>query len=214
MSIEIELKFAIDKVPVALKKFPLIGKSRQVDMYYDTSDYAFLRRGGFWRLRDEVRLDFKGQLPGENTNQHDYCNEFSFNRKEIPIKSDQINKILHAFGMNIQNAYEGMTDFLLKNKMSAICIINKHRKEYQITKDMKVAIDNVKDIGLFLEAETEVPTGTPEIEIKYAIEKMRMTLVANGILPPDAKGVDVGYVELFLYKHNRAAHDVGLYKVK
>ena len=49
-------------------------------------------------------------------------------------------------------------------------------------------------------------------EIYELKEKMRADLTRRGILPPDAEEIKIGYVEMYLMRHNRAAYGLGLYK--
>jgi len=210
--IEIELKFAIKLAPSALGNFPLIKEKSQLDIYYDTADYTLLRRGGFLRVRNNTRLDFKGD-PACDASQHDYCNETSFDIASISQKSAEINLSFVTFGLQANGEYKDFSDMLTQNKLQPLAVIDKARQEYKINENITVALDEAKDIGLFLEAEITVPDNTSKEEIQKHIEQMRVELTAFGILTEDATPVHVGYVELYLFKHNRAAHDVGLYKV-
>ena len=210
--IEIELRFAIKSVPAALGNFPRIKEKFQLDIYYDSADYAMLRRGGFLRIRNNSRVDFKGD-PACDASQHDYCNETSFDIASIHKNSTEVNKAFEMFGFRAGGEYKDFPDVLAQNNLQVLAVIDKFRIAYKVTEDLVVVLDDVKDIGLFLEAEVMVPDGTSKEEIQKHIEHMHADLIARGILTEDAAPVQVGYVELYLLEHNKAAYDAGLYKV-
>lgn len=210
--IEIELKFAIKSAPTALDKFPLTKEKTQLDIYYDTASYSMLRRGGFLRVRNNAKIDFKGD-PAHDMPQHDYCIETSFDIESISEKSAEIDRSFAMFGLGATGQYKDLAGMLAQNKLQRIAIIDKVRREYKMSEHITVALDKVKEIGLFLEAEMMVSDRTSKEEIQKHIEQMRADLIACGILTKDAIPVQVGYVELYLFEHNRAAYDVGLYKI-
>lgn len=209
--IEIELKFEIKSVPKVLMEMTPVKNKTQVDIYYDTPDYKQIQRGRFLRVRNGARMDFKGDFScGEI--QHDYCNEVSFDIDKISDKSKEINNLFNASGMNVSGTYKDFDDMLNQNNLKVLSIIDKKRCEYKIKENITIALDDAKDIGLFLEAEIMAPENTSKDDIKKYIEQIHQDLTDCEILESDAKQVGIGYVELYLKKHNRSAYDLGLYK--
>jgi adenylate cyclase class IV len=206
--IEVELKYKISAAPAALARYPLIGEKSQVDAYYDTADRAGYRSGNFLRLRNGKRLDFKLNA-GDAT--HLFCEELNFDVRELPEKSAEFNKPLALFRATAGGSYTGLDDMLEKNGLSVIGTIAKHRKEYRITDTIKVAIDEAKDIGLFLECEIMAESATA-VRAEGLKAEMAAELRGRALLPPEAKAVNVGYLELYLYGHDRPLFDMGIYK--
>ncbi|MDR1027393.1 MAG: CYTH domain-containing protein [Rickettsiales bacterium] len=209
--IEIELRFAAKTMPKALLEMAPAREKSRIDIYYDTADYALLRRGGFLRVRNGRRLDFKGDLSGGEI-QHDYCNETNFDLDAIAEKSAEINGLLGRFGIPAAGGYDGFDDMIRRNGLRVLATIDKLRREYKITDDLLVAIDDAKDIGLFIEAEVMAPDDAPKNQIQEIIRQIRADLAARGILEPGSEPVNIGYVEAYLMRHNPAAYELGLYK--
>ena len=210
--IEAEWRFAIKSAPAALEGLQFIKATSQIDIYYDTSDYALLRRGGYLRVRNDKRMDFKGDFSFDAAIQHDFCNEANFDLKDIPQKSDEINRLLRMYGIPAAGAYEAVGDLLKQNSLQVLATIGKNRRVYRFDDDTIIALDDVEDIGLFMEAETMVPDDTGKEEIYELKNKMRANLTERGVLQPDMEQVKIGYVEFYLMKHNRAAYNSGLFK--
>ena len=209
--IEIELRFAIESVPVALTELTPTKEKSQIDIYYDTPDYALLRRGAFLRIRNGSRVDFKADLSCGEV-QHDYCNEMNFDLATISQKSDEINKLLNVLGIHAAGKYNDFDDYVKQNELQVLAMIDKNRREYKITNNLTIALDDAKNMGLFIEAEITVPDNTEKEEIQKYIAEMRGVLSERGILQSDVEPINVGYVELYLMQHNRKAYDLGLYK--
>ena len=209
--IEIELRFHVKTPPPGLTGLAPQKEKSQIDIYYDTADYTLFRRGIFLRVRNNHRLDFKGNLQDRAEIQHDYCDEFGFDLSKIPAESPKINQLLKLSGIDADKAYSDLNDFLRYNNLSVFATIDKKRLEYKIA-DMLITLDDVKDIGLFIEAELNVPDDTAERDIKQHIEDMRIKLTEHGVLGPDARASNIGLVEEYLKLHNRTAYDLGLYK--
>ncbi|MCL2440041.1 MAG: CYTH domain-containing protein [Alphaproteobacteria bacterium] len=208
--IELELKFAVERAPAALAALQLLKEKSQVDVYYDTPDYALLKRGGFLRIRNGARMDFKGDFSFGSV-QHDYCNETNFDIFSIVDKSEAINKLLNLYKIPALGSYENFDDMIAKNNLQILATIDKSRREYKLG-DMKIALDDTKNIGLFIEAETEAPDDTSHEELMKRKARMHADLIEHKIISPAAPPVKIGYVELYLARHNPAAYELGLYK--
>ena len=71
-------------------------------------------------------------------------------------------------------------------------------------------MDNAKDIGKFIEIEYNLPDGTMFSKDEIT-SKMIKIMTENNLLNEYEK-VNIGYVELYLKKHNKTAYELGLYK--
>ena len=209
--IEVESRFALKSIPAPLAKLAPLKEKSQLDVYYDTPDYALLRQGGFLRVRNNKRMDFKGDFSFAAEVHHDYCNETNFDLNNIPQKSGEINKLLRLFKIEAAKTYKNIDDFLKQNNLRVLATIEKTRREYKFG-DMTIALDDTENIGLFLEVEVMVPDDTSKEKILALKNKMHTELAAYGLLPPDAQQSKIGYVELYLQRHNPAAYKLGLYK--
>jgi adenylate cyclase class IV len=210
--IEIELKFEIKSMPDALKDYPLINEKSQKDIYYDNAGYDLLRGGNFLRVRNDARIDFKFDMAGDGS--HEFCSEVNFNLDEMSAKTEEMNKAFKSRGLYLSaDECNDFADFIARNGLTQLAVIDKHRREYEIAENLGVAIDEAKGMGLFLEAEMVVPESTENADIQKYIRQIKDELSVRRILTSDAAPVNIGYVELYLQKHNRAAYDLGMFKL-
>ena len=73
-----------------------------------------------------------------------------------------------------------------------------------------MSLDDARDIGKFIEIEMDLPDGTEFDKSKitsYMIDK----LTSKNLLG-SYKKVNIGYVELYLKRHNIEAYNLGLFK--
>ncbi len=137
--IEIEVKVKIEKI-AALKKFlkkngKLKSQGQQIDEYFTPLEKSFLsvRPIKEWlRLRvsdGKYSINYKN-WHYKNQRVADYCDEYETKLEKI----DQIKKILHALGF------------------TQITVVDKERESW-IYKDYEISIDQVKNLGDFVEIE-------------------------------------------------------------
>lgn len=200
--IEIELKYRLKGFPKA--DFPLISESEEEDIYYDTNNYDLLRNGNFLRIRNQKRIDFK-----LNTNDlsHLYCKEVNFSFEPFPY--EKIEEVLHNLGIDISfNSYEEFT-----KKLDVLSPIIKKRKSYKIDDNITMVLDEIDNLGYFLEIEYDVQKDEcNEEEVKRYEELLKNTLKDNNLLTEYDEQVKIGYVELYLKKHNIDAYHLGIYQ--
>lgn len=200
--IEIELKYRLKGLPKV--DFPLISESEEEDIYYDTNNYDLLRNGNFLRIRNQKRIDFK-----LNTNDlsHLYCKEVNFSFEPFPY--EKIEEVLHNLGIDISfNSYEEFT-----KKLDVLSPIIKKRKSYKIDDNITMVLDEIDNLGYFLEIEYDVQKDEcNEIEVKRYEELLKNTLKDNNLLTEYDEQVKIGYVELYLKKHNIDAYHLGIYQ--
>lgn len=136
---EIEKRFYVKNKSGLLKKLAQVGKkifeNHQIDTYYSPSHRNFLKeRYPFeWlRLRDDegkYSLTYKHWYP-ERVKESTHCDEY-----ETKIDSlEGFRKILEAL------------DF------KQVVVVNKERTSFKV-RNLEVSVDDVKDLGLFVEIE-------------------------------------------------------------
>ncbi len=143
--IEIELKYKLkDKIDINKE---IKSKKIVEDIYYDTEDYQLLKKGNFLRVRNKKQLDFKLSA---NDLTHLYCKETNF--ELIEDNKDNIEKILKGLGIELK--LENIAD--LFNKLKILAPIKKERISYQLEDNVVLVLDNVRDLGYFLEIEYDL----------------------------------------------------------
>ena len=203
--LEVELKLQVKKLP-KMAGLECTGKKRVVDYYYDTPDYKLLVGGNFLRDRNNKKIDFKLDV-GDLS--HTFCKETSFKYDNFAPNEDII-AIFNGLGIELATNFANFKEFVKANNLKTLAVIDKIRREYKY-QDLTISLDNAKRIGKFMEIEYCVPDDTKvdkDEATKYILDKMQ----AAGLLPKDYTKVDIGYVELYLKKHNPAAYIIGLYK--
>jgi len=200
---EIELKFAVEK-PALLEEFleglEQIGEKRVADEYFDTSEGKFFKKAVFIRIRNKKQLDFKYNFE-DFENLHEECEEHSF---EIPLKKISLPALSRLCRiLDLKPPENPSWDSLKRvNRLKVFVKINRQRKIYE-DRDFKYAHDKVKKLGDFLEAEKMINGKKSLATVK---EKMRKRLAGLGLKP-----VNVGYVELYLRKHDFNLYRQGRY---
>lgn len=202
--IEIELKLEVEEFP-NLENLELLHDKRIVDYYYDTNDYKLISTGNFLRNRNNNKIDFKlntGDLS------HTFCNETRFNFEGFS-HSEDLKNILQNIGVDYNPNFNNFEEFLNANNLSQLAVIDKHRRSYKYG-DLTICLDDAKNIGKFMEVELDLPDGT-----NFDKDQVKANMIARlkdaGILK-EYKDVKIGYVELYLKKHNPYAYNLGLYK--
>lgn len=145
-NIEIEIKIQITEndfsnVKEFLKEHKDIifhGETQQIDTYFapkDTEGYLGIEKYPYkWlsiRSRDnKTIINYKHYFP-EKVEKHDFCNEY-----EVDISSfEKMEKILNAIGY-----------------MNIACV-NKVRTKYLLRNEFEIVLDEIKDLGFFIEVE-------------------------------------------------------------
>lgn len=204
--IEYELKFKIDEIPSILENYKFSSKE-QNDYYYDTTDYSLISKGNFLRVRGN-QIDFKLNS-GDIT--HLYCKELNYNLEEINSNNSSFCEVLTTIGIKCNKEFNSFEEFLENYNFILLCPIKKYRKRYKFNDKLSITIDEVEDLGLYLEAEMMV-TEIININKEEIKNEMLSSLNKLQILNGNEQMVMIGYVELYLKKHNKYAYDLGLYK--
>lgn len=198
--IEIELKYELR----SRLKLNLNSSSEKIveDIYYDTSDYKLLKSGNFLRIRNNKSLDFKLNA---NDLSHLYCKETNFDLNDSNI--DSINSILNSLG--IDEKFESIID--LKSKFGVLAPIKKKRTTYNLEDSIVMSIDEVEDLGYFLEIEYDLDKDEVD-DADYYKNLLIEALKKYHIYDKLSREVHIGYVELYLKKYNIEAYKLGIYQ--
>ncbi len=209
--IELELKYELNNIPKAVKKYEIIKTKEQKDIYYDTPNYDLIRKGNFLRIRDEKRLEFK-LFAGDTT--HLFCNETDFELDELASNSKNINDILSSIDLKAVNNLNCFEQICNINNLKVIAPIKKNRTSYKYSDNSTISIDKVDDLGFFMENEIMIDCESLSDSEAIRIKNQFISdLEKSQILLGNEKQVNIGYVELYLLKYNLEAYNLGLYKV-
>jgi len=152
--IEVETKLKVDGIePTEERIKELIGEYKgektEIDLYFDHPNMQILGGGCALRVRDadgKYRLTYKGPKKDDETT----------SRAEIEIE--------------IESARE-MIEILDKLGFYEICAVKKLRKTY-LLKDLIITLDNVEDLGEFIEVEGKASNDREFKEKKDEIFKL------------------------------------------
>ena len=202
--IEIELKCELppqllEKVRQKIQGMEFRGTVYNHDIYYDTPTWDLLRRAVFVRVRNQQAIEFKFN---ENASQeHKLATERVFPLQPSPTDLDRLNSLCAYFLLTWVPAMS-FEDAIIKNNLIQLASINNTRETYA-NEHIDLSIDHVKGLGDFLEVETQCAEDTETTQAQARLQAFVTDL--------HVEHIKVGYVELWLYKHNPAAYQVGRY---
>lgn len=200
-NIEVELKFQVlneTKVRQFLEVLEFKKESRVIDTYLDTLDGNLFQKGVFVRIRDGNLLDFKFNKEDFLNNSdgivlnHTHCDEHSF---PLPLQENMLkdlNETLVLLKMK-SISLANLEDLKKQNNLIESMVIDKVRRKY-VDGHFDIVLDDVKDLGIFLEIEYLAKRTDNLSNIK---EEMRARLIGL-----DLKPIPTGYNELYWKKHN------------
>ena len=182
MNIEVEIKVKIDNFEEIKEKVSKIGKLvksiKQIDDYYIPAHRDFFARKPHpveWlRIRtnpDKVVFEYDLSINPKENGDHDYAEEYE---TEISNKEE----------------FEKILGFLNFKKYVTI----EKDREYWMCGNIEVALDKVKNLGNFIEAEAK---GDFEDE-KEALKECKKFLSSLGINDIEINRIKTGYPEMFL----------------
>jgi adenylate cyclase class IV len=208
--IEFELKYKICRIPDVLLDFQSINSKHVMDIYYDTSDFKLIKNGNFFRCRNNNKIDFKVDIAD---NQHLYADERCFSIDDISSNNSALCNLLQKLNIVKCSKFDNLTDLLDKNDFIVIAKIDKNRTNYVVDNNIYISIDDVNDLGLFLEAEIRFDytfnSTTSEKVKKFIISKLKDKCIINEF----DTYMPVGYVELYLMKYNKYVYELGKFKL-
>ena len=208
--IELELKYEISTIPRAIGKLEIIEQKEQEDIYYDTPNYDLLKGGNFLRIRDGKRMEFK-LFAGDTS--HLFCQETVYALDSFDSNQENINKVLISLGLKSVENLNSFEQICNINNLQILCPIVKHRASYMYEENCTISIDQVDNLGLFMEDEIMINSESLSTSQAYQIKEQFVANLQNSeILTGNEKKVNVGYVELYLLKHNIDAYNSGIFK--
>lgn len=206
-TIEIELRYEIvDKKQLEpfLSCAQLLSKKHDVDVYWDTPERILWQRGIFVRTRNDKKLDIKFNracLNDVTIERLDYCEEHSF---QLPLTADNLPKLNPLLvSLNLKEISHAALDSLVAtNNFNVHYVIDKVRTSYKY-QEFTVAIDEVADLGTFLEIELMTQNASDLENIKNDMK----TALAGLQLKP----LRLGYCSMILKKHQYDCYRQGRY---
>ncbi|GHO53756.1 CYTH domain-containing protein [Ktedonobacter robiniae] len=202
--IEVELKCQLSpallqKLHSKLEHMRFDGEVHNIDIYYDTQDYALLQQAAFVRVRNSTKVEFKFNESIEKI--HGQSTERTF---PLHPDTDQAKKMnaLFAHFLPTWQAQATVEAAISKNGLVELARIDNKREEYS-QDDIYISVDHVTQLGDFLEVEVRC-------DEKDDPEKAH-TMLQAFVSDLDVQHIGVGYVELWLREHNVEAYQLGRY---
>jgi adenylate cyclase class IV len=202
--IEIELKCELspqllEKVRQKIQGMEFRGTAYNDDIYYDTPTWDLLRQAVFVRVRNTQKIEFKFN---ENASQEHKMSIERIFPLHIPSNDlDRLNSLFTHF-LPTWTPATSFEDAITKNGLIQLASVNNTRESYA-NEDIDLNIDHVKGLGDFLEVETQCEEDADTTQAEAILQAFVADL--------HVEHIKVGYVELWLYKHNPAAYQAGRY---
>jgi adenylate cyclase class 2 len=202
--IEIELKCEVspqllEKVREKTQGMEFNGTVHNQDIYYDTPTWDFLRRAVFLRVRNNRTVECK--FNEDITQEHGQAHERVFPLQASSTQADKMNALFTYFLPRWIPA-ASFAEAVKKNGLIELVRIDNTREAYS-SEDVTLSIDHVEGLGDFLEVETHCEEETDTRQARARLQAFVSDL--------HVQHINVGYVELWLSKHNPEAYQVGRY---
>ncbi len=208
--IEIELRYEILDIKELysfLAGTQQLHKKHDVDVYLDTPERILWQRGIFIRIRNNKKLDIKFNracLDNPHIDRIDYCEEHSF---ALPLNHDDLQKLNTLLAsLNLKTIAQADLKTLIKtNNLDTHYVVDKVRTSY-VYQAFTIAIDEVKDLGTFLEIELMTQNAHDFEQVK---NNMRIALAGLKLQP-----LRLGYCAQLLKKYDFTCYQRGRYALK
>jgi adenylate cyclase class IV len=202
--IEIELKCELspqllEKVRQKIQGMEFRGTVYNHDIYYDTPTWDLLRRAVFVRVRNNQKIEFK--FNEDASQEHSLAVERVFPLQTSPTDLAKLNSLFTYF-LPTWVPVTSFEEAITKNYLMQLASINNTREAYA-NEHIDLSIDHVKGLGDFLEVETQCEEDADTIQAQALLQAFVADL--------QVEHIKVGYVELWLYKHNLEAYEAGRY---
>jgi adenylate cyclase class 2 len=202
--IEIELKCELSpqlvkKVREKVRGMAFEGTTRNHDVYYDTPTWELLRRAVFLRVRNHQQVEVK--FSEDSAPVHGLVKERIFPLDSSSSAAGQMHTLLTYF-LPTWIPAPSFEEAIHANGLIEFVCIDNTRKAYA-GEQIRLSIDQVEGLGDFLEVEThceeEAETGEAQARLQAFVSDLQV------------QHINVGYVELWLARHNPAAYQAGKY---
>lgn len=175
-----------------------VKEGASLDVYYDTPEYRLLRHAQmvFLRQREGCLLQVKYDT-ADAPLQPPPCieREFRLEGKSVP---DEVHTLLQSFLPGWQSA-STWQEVLRENHLAELARIEKHRSVYTDGLFM-VCVDEVDDLGQFIEVEINLPEGTDTREAQEQVDGFLAEIGGTAIRS--------GYFEMYLYCYRHEAYQL------
>jgi adenylate cyclase class IV len=205
--IEIELRYRIldlEQISSFLATAQLLHTKHIVDVYLDAPERILWKQGIYIRIRNNKHLDIKFNracLQDATIQRLDHCEEHSFALPLELTKLHFLNELLAS--LNLKTIPTADLQILKSfNRFETHYVIDKIRTSYRY-KSFTIVIDEIKDLGTFLEIELMTNN---ENNIEKVKHDMRAALAGLNLEP-----VKSGYCELIVKKHDFDCYLQGRY---
>lgn len=197
-TIEIELRYEVinhEQLLEFVAPLQQLHRKRDVDIYFDNAQGLLYQKGIFIRTRNGKKLDFKfnrATLENLDLAIQDYCEEHSF---ALPLQEQDLQRINELLiSLNLKPAACPSLDAIKQaNNFIDYYTVDKVRTSYA-HKDFTIGVDEVADLGTFLEIELMAETAENLEAVK---QEMELFLVGLQLRP-----LRTGYGTLLLRKNN------------
>ena len=201
MNIEYEIKSEITDLYAGKIVEGLEGKSKkQIDKYFDFKNNQLFIKGVFIRDRNGVDFEIKYN-PNYLDSTHTVCNEYKYSKNLDEKEINEIISFLSQFSPDLGNIHLSscsIYDLFKEVGLINYVTISKDRISYETnSKGVEISLDKVDNLGEFIELESISNLGKDEI---IAIQDKFNLL-----------NLPIGYVELYLRKHNKELYLKGRY---
>ena len=204
--IEVELKFQVldeSEIRKFIKNLKFITRKRIVDKYLDTENADLYKKGLFIRIRDDKTLDFKYNL--EDTEcKHEHCEEHSFLLPLTLDSLDSVNKIFKV--LNLNTVTNPSIDEIMNRNEFIVSITNDKTREIYRDEKFEFCIDDIENLGKFIEIEIHAAKEDNLEEIK--------TLMRERVRGLKLKLITTGYNELYWKRHDPEIYKQGKYHLE
>jgi len=202
--IEFELKCELSpqllaKVRAKVQGMTFQGTTHNHDVYYDTPTWELLRRAVFVRVRNQQQLEFK--FNEEIDPKHGQVNERVFPLQGSPLEVDRVNTLFRYF-LPTWIPAPTVEEARRANGLIEFVTIDNTREAYT-GEQIILSLDHVEGLGDFLEIETHCEEDADTSEAQARLQAFVSDL--------QVQHINVGYVELWLARHNPAAYQAGKY---
>ncbi len=201
-NIEIELRYQVNDAE-KLKDFTsgltFLGSKRVVDVYLDNLAGDLTNKGVYIRVRNDKKVDIKFNracVLDPHLEPQPYCEEYTFALPFVEQDLEKLNDLMPVIGLKpIDEA--SFDVFKEINGLIDDRIVDKVRTSYTYN-DFTIAIDEVANLGIFLEIEL---MATSTEDLASTTKAMEQSLSHVSLKP-----LTTGYTTLLLRKQNFARY--------
>lgn len=143
---------------------------------------------------------------------HLYCRETNFHVADINSSNKNFIELSESLHIKSDQYFADFDNFISNNNLILLSPIIKKRVTYKIDDATTVMIDDVDNLGTFMEA--EVMFDDDHVMDKNSLrEELINKLKKLEIYPDNPEAINIGYVELYLLNNNEPVYNLGKFKI-